>query len=94
MYCFYAFKVGSGKAVKIDKGAKYKVRGPSRLFVTLLQRDALVGHAEAIRTQSRKPSKAHTHKKRQTNAGQPHSTRRKEATPQLGATHAATPGQT
>ena len=56
----------------------------------LLQRDAIVGHAEAIRTQSRKPSKAHTHKKRQpTNAGQPHSTRRKEATPQLGAAHAA-----
>ena len=27
----------------------------------LLQRDAIVGHAEAIRTQSRKPSKAHTH---------------------------------
>ena len=51
----------------------------------LLQRDAIVGHAEAIRTQSRKPSKAHTHKKRQpTNAGQPHSTRRKEATPQSG----------
>ena len=50
----------------------------------LLQRDAIVGHAEAIRTQGRKPSKAHTHKKRQpTNAGQPHSTRRKEATPQL-----------
>ena len=48
-----------------------------------LQRGAIVGHAEAIRTQSRKPSKAHTHKKRQpTNAGQPHSTRRKEATPQ------------
>ena len=47
----------------------------------LLPRDAMVGHAEAIRTQSRKPSKAHTHKKRQpTNAGQPHSTRRKEAT--------------
>ena len=58
---------------------------PSRLFVTSLQRDAVVGHAEAIRTQSRKPSKAHTHKKRQpTNASQPHSTRRKEATPQLG----------
>ena len=38
----------------------------------MLQRDAIVGHAEAIRTQSRKPSKAHTHKKRQpTNAGQP-----------------------
>ena len=56
----------------------------------LLQRDAIVGHAEAIRTQSRKPSKAHTHKKRQpTNAGQPRSTRRKEATPQLGAAHAA-----
>ena len=49
----------------------------------MLQRDAIVGHAEAIRTQTRKPSKAHTHKKRQpTNAGQPHSTRRKEATPQ------------
>ena len=29
----------------------------------MLQRDAIVGHAEAIRTQSRKPSKAHTHKK-------------------------------
>ena len=29
----------------------------------LIQRDAIVGHAEAIRTQSRKPSKAHTHKK-------------------------------
>ena len=56
----------------------------------LIHRDALVGHAEAIRTQSRKPSKAHTHKKRQsTNAGQPHSTRRKEATPQLAAAHAA-----
>ena len=27
-------------------------------FHTLLQRDAIVGHAEAIRTQSRKPSKA------------------------------------
>ena len=27
----------------------------------LIHRDALVGHAEAIRTQSRKPSKAHTH---------------------------------
>ena len=37
----------------------------------LLQRDAIVGHAEAIRTQSRKPSKAHTHNKLQpTNAGQ------------------------
>ena len=48
--------------------------------LVLLQRDAIVGHAEAIRTQSREPSKAHTHKKRQpTNAGQPHSTRRKEA---------------
>ena len=47
-------------------------------WLGLLQRDAIVGHAEAIRTQSRKPSKAHTHKKRQpTNAGQPHSTRRK-----------------
>ena len=58
--------------------------------VFMLQRDAIVGHAEAIRTQSRKLSKAHTHKKRQpTNAGQPHSTRRKEATPQLGAAHAA-----
>ena len=34
-------------------------------IVALLQRDAIVGHAEAIRTQSRKPSKAHTHKKRQ-----------------------------
>ena len=67
-------------------------RLPLRLFVAalLLQRDAIVGHAEAIRTQSRKPSKAHTHKKRQpTNAGQPHSTRRMEATPQLGAAHAA-----
>ena len=32
----------------------------------------------------------HTHKKRQrTNAGQPHSTRRKEANPQLGTAHAA-----
>ena len=56
----------------------------------LLQRNAIVGHAEAIRTQSRKPLKAHTYKKCQpTNAGQPHSTRRKEATPQLGAAHAA-----
>ena len=27
----------------------------------MLQRDAIVGHAEAIRSQSRKPSKAHTH---------------------------------
>ena len=53
--------------------------------VELLQRDAVVGHVEAIRTQSRELSKAHTHKKRQpTNAGQRHSTRRKEATPQLG----------
>ena len=51
--------------------------------------------AEAIRTQSRKPSKAHTHKKRQpTNAGQPHSTWRKEATPQLGAAHAASEDNT
>ena len=30
------------------------------LALVLLQRDAIVGHAEAIRTQSRKPSKAHT----------------------------------
>ena len=30
------------------------------LHLVLLQRDAIVGHAEAIRTQSRKPSKAHT----------------------------------
>ena len=47
----------------------------------LLQRDAIVGHAWAIRNQSRTPSKAHTHKKRQpTNAGQPYCTRCKEAT--------------
>ena len=48
-------------------------------------RDAAAGHASAIRNQSRKPSKAHTHNKRQpTNAGQPHSTRRKKVTPQSG----------
>ena len=58
--------------------------------MVLLQRDAIVGHAEAIRTQSRKPPKANKRDARQpTNAGQPHSTRRKEATPQLGAAHAA-----
>ena len=51
--------------------SRYNRRGKA---FRLLQRDAVVGHAEAIRTQSRKPSKAHTHKKRQpTNAGQPHS---------------------
>ena len=38
------------------------------VMVVLLQRDAIVGHAEAIRTQSRKPSKAHTHKKHQPGA--------------------------
>ena len=32
------------------------------LSVSWLQRDAVAGHAYAIRNQSRKPSKAHTHK--------------------------------